>query len=159
MNAEEQQGFQRAGLAITPMDNDLQKGWGYRWRGAVWTGPYSTPDDALLAAFTDANEQINAQRTEELHRLEEKQPPTGATDEAHALTALQTLCAAFAAMRETPLQDINDPGPGDAFSKALHAASNAYGTLGVLLQRWNDELTQQRQREQRAYRRLFPEES
>lgn len=159
MNAEEQQGFQRAGLAITPIDNDPLKGWGYQWRGAVWTGPYPTPDDALLAAFTSANEQINAQRMQELHRLETKQPYTGETDEPHALAALQTICAAFATMRETPLQDINDPGPGEVFSKALHAASNAYGTLEVLMKRWDDELISQRQREQRAYGRLFPEET
>jgi hypothetical protein len=159
MNAEEQQGFQRDGLAITPLDGDAQKGWGYQWRDAPWVGPYPTPDEALFAAFTEANERITQQRQTELDRLGAKQPYTGETDEAHALTAVLTICAAFATMRETPLQDINDPGSGDAFSRALLAASNAYGTLEILMKRWNDGLMQQRQREQRAYRRLFPEES
>ncbi len=41
------------GLSITP-HSDPAYGWGYTWQGRDWTGPFTTPDAALHAAFTEA---------------------------------------------------------------------------------------------------------
>lgn len=159
--------FQRGSLTITPMDD----GWGFQWPNSALMGPYITPNNALMAAFRDADDRISVHRTEQLRRLAAQATPSlearqpyeleakpsyeAESDEFPAITAIQTLCAALATMRETPLGDINDPDSGTAFGKALLAASNGYGTLDVLLKQWNNELTRQHEREQRAYRRLM----
>ncbi len=140
--------FKRASLIIAPIDG----GWGYQWPHADQHGPYSTPEYALMAAFHEANDQINAHRMEKLLHIEAQQAET---EELPAITALQTICAAFVTMRETPLGDINEPEVGDAFSRALLAADNGYGTLEVLMKQWNNELTRQHERQQRAHRRLM----
>ncbi len=41
------------GLFIT-LHSDPIHGWGYTWQGRDWTGSYSTPAEAIHAAFTDA---------------------------------------------------------------------------------------------------------
>ena len=52
---EELQGLSELGLSITPHRVPVQ-GWGYTWQGRDWTGPFTTPDAALHAAFTDAQQ-------------------------------------------------------------------------------------------------------
>src|SRR5258708_15145669 len=50
---EKQKRFSGLGLSITP-HSDPAHGWGYTWQGLDWTGPFTTPDAAIHAAFTDA---------------------------------------------------------------------------------------------------------
>ena len=45
------------GLAITP-HSDPANGWGYTWQGREWIGPFSTPDAAIHAAFTEARQAL-----------------------------------------------------------------------------------------------------
>ena len=52
---EELQGLSELGLSITPHRGPVH-GWGYTWQGRDWTGPFTTPDAALHAAFTDAQQ-------------------------------------------------------------------------------------------------------
>ena len=49
---EELQGLSELGLSITPHRRPVH-GWGYTWLGRDWTGPFTTPDAALHAAFTE----------------------------------------------------------------------------------------------------------
>ena len=52
-NPEELQALTLLGLSITP-HSDPAYGWGYTWQGRDWTGPFTTPDAAIHAAFTEA---------------------------------------------------------------------------------------------------------
>src|SRR6266704_412884 len=50
---EKQKRFSGFGLSITP-HSDPTYGWCYTWQGRDWIGPFTTPDAAIHAAFTEA---------------------------------------------------------------------------------------------------------
>jgi hypothetical protein len=54
---EELQALALLGLEITP-HSDPADGWGYTWQGRAWAGPFPTPDAAIHAAFTEAQQAL-----------------------------------------------------------------------------------------------------
>ncbi|HKF35442.1 MAG TPA: hypothetical protein VKB35_00970 [Ktedonobacteraceae bacterium] len=56
-SADELQALALRGLAITP-HSDAANGWGYTWQGRECTCSFPTPDAALHAAFTEAQEAL-----------------------------------------------------------------------------------------------------
>ncbi len=56
-NPEELQALALLGLSITP-HSDPARGWGYTWQDRDWTGPFTTIDAAIHAAFTEASQAL-----------------------------------------------------------------------------------------------------
>jgi hypothetical protein len=53
--------LEHLGLIITTRADD-PRGYGYQWRGRLWTGPYNSEYDALKAAFDEAIEMMNSEQ-------------------------------------------------------------------------------------------------
>jgi hypothetical protein len=53
--------LEQLGLSITHRQA-AASGWGYRWRGRNWEGPYETPIAALEAAFAKAIDTLTLYR-------------------------------------------------------------------------------------------------
>jgi hypothetical protein len=154
------------GLSITS-HSDPTMGWGYTWQGRDWVGPFTTPDDALHAAFTEALQALLF-RSEyswalfahagDLWRSDGKGqgwrriggPGLEDDEEANMLAYIHALYGSLNMLREIETRDITIPGPAQRWEQALRVGYRAYSTIEAQLENWHDELQDHHQRERRA---------
>ena len=158
---EEVQAFTALGLTIT-LHRDPSSGWGYTWQGRDWTGPFTTPDAAVRAAFTEAREALQFRseyswvlfakagdfwRSDGQGRGWRRVVDPGTTDDEEeqreAFMTLDTLLIALRNVRATLTGDLSIAGPAKQWHKSLDAGEQALTNLEEMLQEWQEELGDQ----------------
>ena len=164
--------LKQLGLSITP-HSDPAHGWGYTWQNRDWVGPFTSPQAALHAAFTEALLALQlrsaapfTQQAGELWRFDGPEegwfhiggPGTEDDEEAAVLASAHAFYEALDTLRGIETSEIMIPGPHERWEQALLVGYRASSVLDARLDSWQDELELHHEREGRAENALLDEE-
>jgi hypothetical protein len=164
--------LKQLGLSITP-HSDPAHGWGYTWQNRDWVGPFTSPQAALHAAFTEALLALQfrsaspfLQKPGELWRFAGPEegwfhiggPGTEDDEEAAVLASAHVFYEALDTLRGIETSEIMIPGPHERWEQALQTAYRASSYVETRLESWQDELELHHEREGRAENALLDEE-
>ena len=146
--------LKQLGLSITP-HSDPAHGWGYTWQNRDWVGPFTTPQAALHAAFTEALLALKfrsaapfTQQAGEIWRFDGPEEGwthiggagTEGDEEAEVLASAHVFYEALDTLRGIETSEIMIPGPHERWEQALRVGYSASSDLETRLESWQDEL-------------------
>jgi len=167
-----QGGIKQLGLSITP-HSDPAHGWGYTWQNRDWVGPFTSPQAALHAAFTEALLALQlrsaapfTQQAGELWRFDGPEEGwfrigglgTEDDEEAAVLASAHAFSTALDTLRGIETSEIYVPGPHEKWEQALRIGYRVSSDLDARLENWQDELEIHHEREGRAENAFLDEE-